>query len=88
MVKVGNVKEKIVPEFEKLTKGNVELLITHPMSGSEKHGFDASRAGLFENASWIVVPHKKNKAKINSFIRTFNPKPVQMSASEHDKKLR
>ena len=41
---------------------------------------------LFQNSSWVIVPHAKNKAKIETWIRSFVAKPIVMSAGEHDRK--
>lgn len=86
VIDVGSVKGAIVKEFEKLTKGPIEFLSTHPMAGTEKTGFDASTPDLFHDAPWIITPHKKNRAKIESFIRELGAKPIKMSAREHDEK--
>lgn len=84
---MGSVKEEIVKEFEKLTKENLEFLSTHPMAGSEKQGFQAARIDLFEKAPWIIVPHKKNRTSVSSFIRSLGAKPIKMTAKEHDQKV-
>jgi len=86
VIDVGSVKGAIVEEFAKLTKGPVEFLSTHPMAGSEKSGFDASDPNLFKGAPWIIVPHKKNKTKLASWIQLFGAKPIVMTAEEHDRK--
>lgn len=86
VIDVGSVKGSIVKEFEKLTKDSIEFLSTHPMAGTEKTGFDASSPDLFQDAPWIITPHKKNKAKIETFIRELGAKPIRMSAKEHDEK--
>lgn len=86
VIDVGSVKGAIVKEFKKLTKGSVEFLSTHPMAGNEKCGFGASDSELFKGAPWIIVPHAKNKAKLEKWIRIFGAKPMVMSAEEHDLK--
>lgn len=87
VIDVGSVKGPTVKEFEKLTKGRVEFLSTHPMAGTEKRGFDAADPDLFKKAAWIIVPHRKNKAKLAAWIRLFGAKPVVMSADVHDQKM-
>lgn len=87
VIDVGSVKSEIVKEFEKLSRGSLEFLSTHPMAGTEKKGFEASDPNLFKEAPWIVVPHKKNRSEIEPFIRLFGAKPIRMSAKEHDKKV-
>jgi prephenate dehydrogenase len=56
------------------------------MAGTEKSGFDASEPDLFKGAPWIVVPHKKNKADLDAWIRLFGAKPILMNAADHDRK--
>lgn len=87
VIDVGSVKGKIVKEFEKLTKDRLEFLSTHPMAGTEKKGFDASNPDLFKNAPWIITPHKKNKTKIEPFLRKLGAKPMKMGAKDHDEKV-
>lgn len=87
VIDVGSVKGPIVKEFAKLTKGKVEFLATHPMAGTEKSGFDAADPNLFRDAPWIVVPHRKNKAKLDKWIEFFGAKPIVMPAEEHDRKV-
>lgn len=87
IVDVGSVKEQIVKEFCKLTRKNVEFFSTHPMAGSEKKGFEASDADLFEKAPWIVTPHRKNRTSLDAWIRSLGAKPISMSAKEHDEKM-
>lgn len=60
VIDVASVKEKIADNFEKLTDENVEFIATHPMSGSEKNGYDAARSTLFINQPWIITSHRKN----------------------------
>ncbi|MBX7065931.1 MAG: prephenate dehydrogenase [Parachlamydiales bacterium] len=87
VIDVGSVKGDIVKEFEKLSGGNLEFLSTHPMAGTEKKGFDAATPDLFEKAPWIIIPHKKNKAKIEPLLRKLGAKPITMNAKEHDEKV-
>ncbi len=86
VIDVGSVKESIVREFAKLTKGPIEFLSTHPMAGTEQKGFPFADPDLFVGAPWIIVPHKKNKANIESWIRLFGANPIIMNAKEHDRK--
>lgn len=40
----------------------------HPMAGKERNGFEASEAGLFHNASYIVVPGEAPQSAINTLV--------------------
>lgn len=54
---------------------------THPMAGSEKSGFEASTADLFEGAKWVIT--EKNET-LENLIKQMGATPVLMKAAEHD----
>ena len=61
----------------------------HPMAGSEKSGFDASAAYLFENAYYIVTPSKTSTDVAIELIsqiarEQFGAIVLSMTAAEHD----
>lgn len=91
VIDVGSTKEKIVREFEKLNKENIDFLGTHPMAGSEKQGFSFSSPLLFLNHSWIITPHRKNKKenvrKVENLVKFLGAKPLKATAKEHDLKV-
>jgi prephenate dehydrogenase len=88
IIDIGSVKKEIVPTFEKLTKGNIEFLSTHPMAGKEKWGFANSDPDLFERRPWIVTPHGKNRdetvKQIGAWIKIMGADPIVLSLEEHD----
>ncbi|OGK19038.1 hypothetical protein A2866_00330 [Candidatus Roizmanbacteria bacterium RIFCSPHIGHO2_01_FULL_39_8] len=88
VIDVASVKGEIVRGFEDQTKQNIEYIGTHPMAGSEKVGFLASRSSLFVNQPWIITPHRKNSPdsihKIEQFIQYVGATPHVMSADKHD----
>jgi prephenate dehydrogenase len=54
---VGSVKTSVVFGLEQIFAGSqLHFLGSHPMAGSEKAGFEASRADLFEGASCLLTP--------------------------------
>lgn len=90
VIDVGSVKGKIAEEFEKWTKGPIEFVATHPMAGKEQSGFMHSDAALFQNAIWVVTPHRKNSEEalraVETLIRKTGAAPIRMDAEEHDRK--
>ncbi len=87
---VASVKVDISDAFKTLTNEHVELIATHPMSGSEKKGFLGAQANLFINAPWIITAHKQNSQKglnkVKEFIAFLGAKPKNMDPLDHDKK--
>jgi prephenate dehydrogenase len=86
---IGSVKEPIAQKFEEWTEGEVEFVASHPMAGKEKSGFDASDPALFQNAAWVITPHRKNTERalqiIEDLIRKTGATPMRMDAAEHDR---
>lgn len=52
---VGSVKAPVVRTIE-AGAGGGRFCGGHPMAGSERHGFAAARADLFDNAVWVLTP--------------------------------
>lgn len=61
----------------------------HPMAGSEKNGYLAGTAHLFENAYYILTPCKSScenaVSTIEGIVRGMGAIPVKMDAVEHDR---
>ena len=61
----------------------------HPMTGSEKSGYSASSANLFENAYYVLTPGAQvNSSKIEfmkEFISAIGAFPIVMDPDEHDR---
>lgn len=82
------------------TKGDVSRIMVeagvlakyiggHPLAGSEKSGYSAARANLFENAYYVVTadnntPEPK-KQLLLSIIRDLRAIPLEMTPDEHDR---
>ena len=61
----------------------------HPMAGSEKAGYGASRANLFENAWFVLTPFPQTpEASLNRVTRLVSlvgAMPLRMAADTHDR---
>jgi prephenate dehydrogenase len=82
---VSSVKGEIVREAARL--GLRGFVGGHPMAGTEKRGFAASRAGLFEGATWWLVPARSRRANrgVRAMVRAAGARPVATDASTHDR---
>lgn len=60
----------------------------HPMAGSERTGYQNSKAMLLENAYYILTPTEKTPdektASLEALVRSLGAIPLIMSADEHD----
>ncbi len=91
VIDVGSVKRVICREFEKLSEGAIEFLGTHPMAGKERSGWEASEAGLFQGAPWIIAPHARNSMEVqeavSTWVRMLGAQEKVMTAEEHDRRV-
>ena len=60
---------------------NFNFILTHPMAGSEKSGFDASEPTLFKDSKWLI--EKENKI-LRKIILDLGAKPIKIDMSKHD----
>lgn len=94
---VGSVKEPILQSLGvdaaqalPLADG-VEFIGSHPLAGSEKRGFEAARANLFENRVTVITPAASNSSdaclRVRGFWESLGSRVVSMSAADHDRAL-
>ncbi|MCS7063778.1 MAG: prephenate dehydrogenase/arogenate dehydrogenase family protein [Methylacidiphilales bacterium] len=72
---VVSTKTNIVRVLQPLFKNHAYFVGSHPMAGSEKSGFSAARADLFQDANVILTPTR------------FTPQPAVAWATEFWKSL-
>lgn len=84
---VGSVKGNI---HKKVTELGLEhcFIGGHPMTGSEKTGYEHSTTLLLENAYYILTPTNKTTEKMleqyRSLITTMKALPIILDPTEHD----
>lgn len=66
---VTGIKSYIVNELEKILPESVDFIGSHPMAGREVGGYQSSTDTLFNRASWIITPTKRNKPENIALIR-------------------
>jgi len=61
----------------------------HPITGSERGGFAASSAALFDGRPWIIVPEASRTAagRVETLVRGLGARPTRASAETHDRTL-
>jgi prephenate dehydrogenase len=84
---VSSVKGDIVREASRL--GLEGFVGGHPMAGTEKRGFAASRADLFHGASWWIVPGRSSRATrvVRSLVRAVGARAIVVDAATHDRAM-
>lgn len=84
---VGSTKSRIMEEAASL--GLQDCFIgAHPMAGSEKSGYAASKESLLENAFYILTPFpetpEENIRTMQELASLFGAIPMVMDAATHD----
>jgi prephenate dehydrogenase len=87
VIDVGSVKVPIVEAA--LANPRADRFVgSHPMAGSERTGFGASRHDLYDRAPVIVTPHARNARgdieKVADFWRSLGAVVIEAEASFHD----
>jgi prephenate dehydrogenase len=82
---VTSVKGAVVAEAKRL--GLRHFVGGHPMAGTERSGFAASRADLFQGRPWIVTSGADLAAErvVRALAREAGARPVSLSAEDHDR---
>ena len=85
---VGSVKEQVDRDLAPLLAPNAHWIGSHPMAGSEKSGFSAARANLFEGATVMVTPTEKTsllaRNRAEEFWTALGSKVVSLAPDMHD----
>jgi CMP/dCMP kinase len=83
----GSVKGGVISSLSKDTPLE-KFVPCHPMAGSEKSGFLASSASLFEKANVIITPHDKNieqdVVRASDFWKSLGAAVILSSPEYHD----
>ena len=66
---VTGVKGYIINEMKKILPDTVDFVGGHPMAGREVGGYKSSTDTLYDNAPYIITPHKDNKPENIQLIR-------------------
>lgn len=82
-----STKNELINEVEQNLL-NIDFVGGHPMAGSEKFGYMASSANLFENAYYILVKSKNTKQNsidtLYELLKKVGAIPYILSPKDHD----
>ncbi len=85
---VGSTKSDVMDLINEMKVKN-PFIGGHPLAGSEKSGFAASRANLFENAYYCLTPTENTDIdslnKLRDIVTDLGAIPIEMTPTEHDR---
>lgn len=85
----GSIKEEILKKAGQLLPDNVYFIGGHPMAGTERSGFAASMAHLFENAYYVITPLSDTPPKVvddfRALVASTGALPIILDAEIHDR---
>ena len=86
---VGSVKGPVVAAAEACPPGSGAFVGSHPMAGSERSGFEASQADLFEGRLALVTPTPRTPApavaRVTAFWEALESQVRRLSPEAHDR---
>lgn len=83
---VGSAKAGVVEAGRSLLKDR--FVGGHPMAGSERHGFEAADAALFDDRWWILTPASDTSSRafetVRAMVTAVGARPVAVTPEVHD----
>src|SRR5260221_2515535 len=85
---VASAKQEIAPKLSRLLSPRCQYIPTHPMAGSERSGWEAAQAELFQGAVTVVCndfcPDANAAAVMRSFWERLGCTPISFEGPPHD----
>ncbi|ENH97334.1 prephenate dehydrogenase [Gracilibacillus halophilus YIM-C55.5] len=85
---VTSVKKPIMDVAHQLQSDQITFIGGHPMAGSHKHGIQAAKSHLFENAIYVLSPtrhcHQAKVDQLEALLTPTNSKFIVLDPDEHD----
>ncbi len=86
---VASAKQEIAPKLSRLLSPRCQYIPTHPMAGSERSGWEAAQAELFQGAVTVVCndfcPDANAAAVMRSFWERLGSTTITLDVATHDR---
>lgn len=84
----ASTKMTVLQWAEEILPTTVDFVGGHPMAGVETPGVEGAQSGMFQGATWAVIPLPRSKPKsidtIVNLIKTLGGEPYFADSVEHD----
>jgi prephenate dehydrogenase len=89
---VTGIKRKLFNELDMYFNDDIDFVFAHPIAGSEKIGIKHSNKAIFQDANFVITPHKFNSEETLNLIETLAKQMgfktiTRITDVEHDKAL-
>jgi prephenate dehydrogenase len=88
---VGSTKGQLCAALRNSLPSRVSFVGSHPLAGSEKQGWEAAQADLFDGRVCVVTPTESTSrdtvARLTDFWRALGMTVIEMSPEAHDQAL-
>jgi len=85
---VSSTKTRVLEWAEELLPESVEFVGGHPMAGVETPGVEGAQSGLFERATYALIPLGRTSPKavetVVNLVQVLGAKPFFLDPQEHD----
>lgn len=61
IVEISGIKNYLKESLSNLSRRDIDVVLTHPVAGSEKIGVQYSKASIFKDANYVITPLESNK---------------------------
>lgn len=86
---LGSVKSAVLEDAQRILEGRNPFIGVHPIAGSERSGFEASFAELFDGKLCVLTPRKETDPdalkRVEGFWQDLGANTVLMDEREHDR---
>ncbi len=66
IIEISGIKNYLVNQLHKIKRNDIDIILTHPVAGSEKIGVKNSKASIFKDANYVITPiHSNSKNSLD-----------------------
>ncbi len=89
---IAGVKVKLMQDLQSFSRSDVDIILGHPMAGSEREGYTHARADIFKGRNYIFIPLSSSKPESLQMLKNLASdigftRIIETTAEIHDHKI-
>ncbi len=89
---IAGVKQNLVKELAAFKRSDVDIVLGHPMAGSEREGYSHASADIFKGRNYIFIPLPSSKMESLQLLKNLAAdigftRIIETTAKVHDHKI-